>query len=111
MTKVRLDRLLTFEEPDPTEDAYGEDVPAWSTFTTAWAKLINERASGERYEAGQTVAEAQRVYECRWIDTQSITESMRIQEDSGTDRWYIFKIEEIGRRDWMRIYARQKDNQ
>ncbi|UZS00264.1 phage head closure protein [Chondrinema litorale] len=106
---AKLDRQIVIESASSTQDDYGQNTPqTWSTFATVWAgknKDIRTR-NKETFQANQLVAERQDYFEIRYLS--GIDEAMRIV-DENSKIYDIISIEELGRREAMRIFAINKD--
>ena len=104
---AKLDREIVIESATGDQDEFGQPVQTWSTFDTVWAgknKDIRTR-NKESYQASQLVAERQDYFEIRYLP--GLNESMRLKE--GTEVYNIISIEELGRGEAMRIFAKNKD--
>jgi len=49
----RLRHRITIQSPTETQDTYGEPVPTWSTYLTAWASV--EPIKGREYWESQQI--------------------------------------------------------
>lgn len=106
---AKLDRRITIEQQTSSQDAFGQDTGAWSTFATVWAgKNITSRARNntEGYQSMQNVAERKDFFEIRFLS--GLHERMRIITEEG-EIYNIVAIEEINRREAQRIFAVNKD--
>lgn len=71
----RLDRRIVIQESTLTKDEYGQEMTAWGTFATVWAK-VEDKSGSESYQADQLTATRMTVFTIRWI--AGLTEKMRI---------------------------------
>jgi len=93
MKAGKLDRKITIQAATHTVDAYGVPAPAWSTFATMRAQLI-QGSTEEFIRAGGAAPEAVAVFRIRWI--AGVTTSHRILHGGAT--FNIKELKEIGRR-------------
>lgn len=102
MIPGRMDRRVRIETPVNTQDTAGEIVQTWATFQARmWARKVSESPS-ERFDDYRRVAEAVVIWEIRYVS--GITPEMRlISISNGDDIHDIVGIEEIGRREGLRI--------
>lgn len=100
MRAGRLDRLITIEQPTTTEDAHGQPIPSWSTYTTAWSDK-KEKPGAEYFAAGQEISEQVVVFTIRYYS--GITTKMRISYNS---KYYdIVGFRELGRAEGLELVA------
>lgn len=106
----RLDRIVTIQSVSYANDDYGDSqTPTWSTYkSNVWAR--KEYPGGrvdEKFEADQLVAVSTVIWTIRY--DSGVTPQMRI--DDGTDKWYIVRIEEMGRKWALKLTCENRDNE
>ena len=101
MSASDMDRLITIQQPQQSQDDYGEPVTTgWIDFAKPWAQVIP--VSGREYfDAAAARAEKLTRFRIWW--RSGVTEAMRIVYDG---RIYdVRSIIEIGRRERLEIAA------
>lgn len=98
-----LDRRITIERYTSVQNEYGEPVVTWANLATVWASW--RRASARETLAALEIAAAvSDVFEVRYSGTVSaITPKDRLVY--GERNFDIVSVEEIGRREGLRINA------
>lgn len=98
-----LDRRITIERYTSVQNEYGEPVVTWTNLATVWASW--RRASARETLAALEIAAAvSDVFEVRYSGTVSgITPKDRLVY--GERNFDIVSVEEIGRREGLRINA------
>ena len=91
-----------------TRDEYNASVDSWPEVTIATRGEI-------RYEGGDRILSSEERFFSKAMELivryrSSIVETMRVQIDEGTDRYAISYIEELGRRDSLKL-SLEKINQ
>lgn len=103
MTIGDLDKRVSIQMKTETKDGYGAPIETWATVATVWARWIPLKAS-ERFSASQTIAEVDGEWRIRYRRNINAGNT-RIVDGMGT----IYDIQpsiEMGRREWLRIYAK-----
>lgn len=95
-----LDRKLIIEAATLTQDAAGEQVEAWTTFATLYAKKARKSAS-EGVTAEQKSVTRVEAYQARY--KAGVTEKMRLIDNGVT--YNIIAVSEIGRKAGLEITA------
>ena len=93
MRAGELDRKITIQQNAPTADDYGQEIAAWSTLATVWAKKTDVRGREYFAQSGER-AEIAAVFKIRY--RADIKAEMRI---SYAGKFYdIREIREVGGR-------------
>lgn len=120
-----LDKTVAIQRAVFTQSPSGEPQPAWVTLSTRPAMLDSGMTGTERLATEQVVAKAQVAFTVRWSDTiADITPLDRIiypasalanspADPMGSKVYDIIMVQEIGRREQLRIFAsvRQDETQ
>ncbi len=103
MRAGELDRKIVIQSLTQTRDAYGALSDTWATFATVWAKKRDVR--GDEYFAAQQVnARVDSIFTIHYLS--GVLETMRIACDG--KYWDIRRLNELGRREGLEIYAEAK---
>lgn len=95
-----LDRKITIQAATLTQDAAGEQVEAWATFATLYAKKVRKSAN-EAVTAEQMAVTKVETYQARY--KAGVTEKMQLVDKGVT--YNIRAVSEIGRRAGLEITA------
>lgn len=101
MQAGQLDRRITLQTLDLTQDVTGQPIEGWSTLDTIWARVRSQRGA-ERFDAQQVVGRAVTTFLIRHR-TDIEVDTMRIQYDSRD--WDITDVRELGRKEGIEIDA------
>lgn len=101
MKAGRLDRRITIQELTVSRDEYGDAEQTWSAHLTDIAAQVIPLSGREEYFGAQVNAKATHRFNVRW--RSGIEPTMRILFDGKC--WDIERIDEMGRRDGLAIYA------
>lgn len=104
----RADRLLIIYKTTNATNEGGEFNDRYAPFCKAWAERFY-MSGGETVQADQTVGIRNTVYEIRFVE--GIDQYMVIQDEIDNTKWNISSVEEIGRRDKIRLTCFKRDNQ
>ncbi len=98
----KLDRRISIETRSVTRSASGEEVEAWATLATVWAR-VQPIGGREAYSAaaGQIAPTETSRFTVRWL--ASVTLQDRISYNGKT--WNIRNLAELGRREGLEITA------
>lgn len=103
--KKRLDRQITIEQRSGAPDGFGQVQTTWATYAAPYAAVLHSRGS-ENLEDVLTYYDQPVTFLIRY--DSGVNEKMRILHDNG--RYYEIKsIEEIGRREMLKIVATWAD--
>jgi len=80
-----LDKRITIQQVQQSQDGTGQPIETWSTLATVWAGIIDSRGD-ERFRAGQEGANVTRIFRVRY--RSDLDEQMRILYDG---RYYDIK--------------------
>jgi len=92
---------IVFYAKVTTRDSYGASVDSWSTATITTRGEI-------RYSGGGRGLSSEEKFFSKFMELtiryrSDIAETMRVQIDGGTDRYNITYIEELGRKEGLRL--------
>lgn len=104
MRAGQLDRRIKVQLPVERQDGAGGATPAWDNFLTIWARR-EPAGGGEAGGEGTVTAQRRAVFTTRWYP--GIDETCRIVHDG--QPWDIELVEEIGRKEGLRITATAVD--
>jgi SPP1 family predicted phage head-tail adaptor len=99
-----MDREIVLRAVTLTENAYGEGVPSLSDVKTFWARVVSNTGN-ENFETDRDLFRQQRIFEA-WYDSAITVEHYLYYE--GKD-WNILDVQEIGRRNKIKIVAEVND--
>lgn len=102
----QLDRRIQFLSRTVTQTATGEPSRSWSSFLTCWAQ-VEESSGGETITADTPTVTHELLFTVRYRST--ITELLRILYNG--KNYQITHIEEIERRNYLKITASIPDNE
>lgn len=107
MEAGKLDRLIRIEQMVETRTAGAREVTReWVLLAEVWARVDAEGPGTEGQSAGQPAALQRRVFSIRYRQGVSPAEGRRLVFE-GRD-FDIISVEEIGRRDGMRLVAQAR---
>jgi SPP1 family predicted phage head-tail adaptor len=98
----QLDRRITIQSKSSSQNAIGESIESWSTFTTLWAKFTP--TLGREYFSNDTETTAQATAKFMVRYRTNLTNQMRVVHDSIT--YEIVSIIEYGKRQGTEILVR-----
>lgn len=103
MDAGRLDARIAIRRATVTADAFNEPAETWATLATVFADAAPVM-DGERWQAGQTVAQQSYRFTIRWsLGVADVNPRDRIVYN---DRIYdINGVKDIGRNAWREITA------
>jgi len=98
-----MDRRITLQRATLAANAYGERAETWGTLATVWAEIQYKEGSGrEAVQSDQLYSRQPVHFIIRYSsDVASIRPSDRVAYNS--DNYQIEAIQEIGRREGLRI--------
>ena len=99
-----LDRRVIIEQQVASKDDWNYDALTWTTYATVWAAKM-DRQSGEQEEVDRQTAILRTVWTMRY--NSGVNATMRISY--GGLLYYITGVEELGRRDAMRVHTEQRN--
>ncbi len=103
MDAGRLDVRIVIQRATTTPDGFNEGAETWSTLATVWAKA-QPVSDGERWQAGQTLANETTRFTIRWASwVSSVNPRDRISYDGRI--WDIQGVKNIGRDAYREITA------
>ena len=103
MKAGKKDRLITIQEPNESQDAVGQAVPAWADLATdpdVWAAKMDQKGR-EFFSSHQIVAEQATVFRIYYRD--DLTRKMRVVYNGLN--WDIHAIVEFARRQGLDLYC------
>jgi SPP1 family predicted phage head-tail adaptor len=80
----------------------------WTDYLDVFATKLPASGS-ERVQQAQLVSEYSVIFEIRY--QEGITTQMRVVENESSVAYDIQRVEEVGRKDKIRIYAKNRDNE
>ncbi|MCC2547713.1 phage head closure protein [Hymenobacter sp. BT175] len=96
----KLDRRITLEQNTATQNAYGEQVPAWSEVGEVWARVDYGRGN-EAVQAGEQVAIQRIDFTIRY--KPGLSARLRITYEGQV--YDIEAVQELGRRAGLKLSA------
>lgn len=119
MRAGRLDRLITIQRKTDTQDEWGQPIPAWVDVKHREPASRTPLEGAERFGGDQWVASQQVEFIIRWhaavaslhpqdriIDPAP--DSSNVQAPTFTEIYEIMAVDEIGRREGLRIKAARR---
>ena len=106
----RRDRYITINQETYAQDSYGQPVSDSTAVTATWAEIIYKGSPKESVKASQVYPERDLVFIIPHTNPTGsggvdLTEANTIDYEG--DRFEIIGIEEIGRLDGLRIWAKK----
>ena len=103
MDAGRLDARIAIRRATVTADAFNEPAETWATLATVAAQAVPVM-DGERWQAGQTIAQQSYRFTIRWsLGVADVNPRDRIVYDGRT--YDIGGVKDIGRNAWREITA------
>lgn len=104
-----LDRRIDIQRASIVVNDYGERTVSWSSAAVVWAAIERKDSASERNSGEQTISLQSVVFRVRWSSTvNGYDMSNRIVY--GSKNYKIIAIQEIGRRDQLRIVTELIEN-
>jgi len=100
-----LDERVIFEQRTDSKNAYGEEVPVWSTFSTVWADVITTDGD-ERYTALRDTARVRYRVRIRYLTNLSTKMRMVYLGEN----YNIYSIKVLGRKEAMEVLISQQED-
>lgn len=99
-----LDRQVSLQSFTTTQNAYNEDVQAWATYATVWAKM-EFHTSVEGEASARQYAEMGLYFTIRWRAGVNPDHRLIYKNDAGEDEAYriVGRPREIDRRKFLKI--------
>ena len=108
----RRDRYITHRAETLTQDDYGQPTVRPTTATNMWAEVIYAGSAGESVKAYQIYPQRDVVFVVRHPHPTASGSGLSISQDDAiifeTREYEILGFEEIGRRDGLRIFCKEK---
>ena len=105
MNPSKLDRQITIQAQSEVLDSFGDRSNEWSDLVSCFAN-VSIRSGSEVFRAKKLFDTAEAVFVIRY--RSDITPQHRIVYSG--ENWGIISVEEIGRRDGLRLVARRFNN-
>ena len=106
-TIAEMDTTIQLQSFTTAGDAYGGPTKTWTTYATERAKReYSATTSGENYDGQVNLSVLRIGFTIRWQPTVTVSVKHRILYDS--EYYDIVKIEELGRRRYLKITADRK---
>ena len=100
-----MDTTIYLQSFTTTADSYGGLTKTWTTYATEKAKLEwSATGSGEDYEDHVNLSVSRIAFTIRWKSTPTVKNRVLFADEA----YDIRKIEEIGRRKFLKITAERK---
>ena len=107
----RRDRYITIKQITNTQDSYGQPVVDLVTATNWWAEVIYKGSAKESFTAHQTHPEKDVTFVTQHTNPTG-SGGFDLREDDiityNGETFDILGIEELGRRDGLRIFAKRQ---
>lgn len=107
MKSGKLDRRVVLMRPTTTSNGFGEPVEEFVDAARVWASIARPNPGGEVFQADQNSNEQPTTFEIRFRDDLQISAKWRLQYRGRT--YDIVNVEEIGRRDGLRLTTTARD--
>jgi len=108
----RRDRYITHRAETLTQDDYGQPTVSTTPDTNMWAEVIYAGSAGESVKAYQIYPQRDVVFVVRHPDPTDSVGGLSISQDDAiifeAREYEILGFEEIGRRDGLRIFCKEK---
>lgn len=106
-TIAELDTEIQLQAFTTSANSYGELAKTWATYATEKAKReYSATTSGENYEGQVNLSVLRIQFTIRWLPQSTVTVKDRVLYAS--EYYDIVKIEELGRRRYLKITADRK---
>ncbi len=102
MNPGRLDRRISLRVKTVANDASGEEIETWAELDGVWA-MVTIGATSEAHEAAQDHATEETEFLIRYRTDITVNTLNEIAYDGKT--YDISGVEEVGRREYLRITA------
>ncbi len=103
MDAGNLDSRILFLRATTAPNGFNEPVETWSTLASVWAKAVPV-SDGERWSAGQTLANETIRFTIRWANSvSSVGPKDRVQYEGRT--FDIQGVKDLGRKEYREITA------
>ena len=108
----RRDRAITIKQDNLTQDDYGKTTVASTHRNTHWAEVIYPGSASESVKAYQLYPERDVVFIIRHPNPTADALGLNVSQDQyvnfdGRD-YDVLGFEEIGRRDGLRVYCKER---
>jgi hypothetical protein len=108
----RRDRYITHRAETLTQDDYGQPTVSSTTDTAMWAEVVYAGSAGESKKAYQIFPQRDVAFVVRHPNPTDDPAGVSISQDDSiifeSREYDILGFEEIGRRDGLRIFCKEK---
>jgi len=108
----RRDRYITHRAETLTQDDYGQPIAGSTTDTNMWAEVVYAGSAGESMKASQIFPQRDVTFVVRHPNPTDAGDGLSIAQDHvivfESREYEILGFEEIGRRDGLRIFCKEK---
>tara|TARA_R110002020_G_scaffold42273_1_gene124085 strand:+ start:517 stop:846 length:330 start_codon:yes stop_codon:yes gene_type:complete len=104
-----LDRRIVLQEPTTTVNDYGERTNSWGTLASVWASIERKSSASETNSGEQLVSLQSVTFLIRYSSVVAgLNMSHRVSYNS--EYYNILAVQEVGRRDQLRIITELIEN-
>jgi SPP1 family predicted phage head-tail adaptor len=108
----RRDRYITHRAETLTQDSYGQPTVSATTDTNMWAEVVYAGSAGESMKAYQIFPQRDLTFVVHHPNPTDDVAGVSIAQDDAiifeSREYEILGFEEIGRRDGLRIFCKEK---